>query len=164
MNKILIGLFLSLICVTFVFAQSQNEIATTQNQIEATSIEPDLYIDEIKVIQDEFTTGGLVMASFSIINSGERTASDVSYTIDLYSVYEQDGDVFPVSLIGTSDKNSIGAVSSGKKEVQFSYRIPESVPSDQKFAIYINAFDGKINSANEYFLLDIQGNLVDFIS
>ncbi len=158
MNKILIGLFLSLICVTFVFAQSETEI------VEPTSVEPDLYIDEIKLVQDEYTTGGLVMGSFSIFNAGERTASDVSYTMDLYSVSEQDGEVFPISLINNTDKNSVGAVSPGKKEVQFSYRIPESVPSDQRFAIYINAFDGKINSANEYFLVDIQGNLVDFIN
>ena len=166
MNKILIGLFLSLICVTFVFAQNQyaeNEVEE-QEVFEPTSVEPDLYLDEINLIQDEYTTGGLLMGSFSIFNTGERTASNVSYSIDLYTVSEEDGEFFPISLVHSSEKNSVGVVSPGKKEIQFSYRIPEILPSDEQFAIYINAYDGEINSANEYAVLNIKGNLVDFIN
>ena len=167
MNKFLFGLFLSLTLVSFVFAQNQNEENTNsvgEDAVEYTSVEPDLYIDKLSLAQDNFKTGGFINGTFSIFNTGERVASNVQYKIELITIESGQQIIYPVSFLDSSDLSEIGNISNGESKVNFSYKIPNSLPEGEEFAISVSAFiDNKI-SAREDMRVKIEGNLINYIS
>lgn len=165
-NKNLIRYLLAVFLFVVMF--SNITLAQTSDGVfindEGATNSPQLYVDNIKFINDEFNTGGNISGSFSIYNAGLQTASDAKYRIDLLLVdTDENNFVYPIEIIHRGDVMPLPVLKSGELNSQFSIKVPDTLPSGSKFAVGVVVLINNYEVAKEESLVEIGGNLVDFI-
>lgn len=167
MKKILSALLLSFIFVSFVVAQNSGEPLTDNDVFvdnEGTTDAPQIYVDNIQVVNNEHKTGDVVTGNFSVFNAGLQTATDAGYRVNIVSVtYNEEGAMFPVDLFYSSEILPINPIQSGERQEQFSITIPNSLPSDTEFALEFLVYVGNDDVATERAPIKISGNLLDYV-
>ena len=109
-NKAFSSLFLLTtfaICSVFITPVTQAQVSDELNSYpEITSeddlinLEPQIYVYDINIVDDNYKTSSVVSGNFSIYNIGQQTAADISYKVNLIEViFDEEGTLYPVSSV-----------------------------------------------------------------
>lgn len=174
-NKAFSSLFLLTtfaICSVFITPVTQAQVSDELNSYpEITSeddlinLEPQIYVYDINIVDDNYKTSSVVSGNFSIYNIGQQTAADISYKVNLIEViFDEEGTLYPVSSVYGSDLYEIGVLKNGETKENFSIKIPDTLSNENSFALEIIVFSGSEEVSLERKAIDLGGNLLDFIS
>jgi len=148
--------FLSFLMIVFI-SLGFSSVANGQE-----SSKPQLYVHDIDFDSDSYEAGELVTGQFSLTNTANIAGSGISYRVQLVGNFDEFN--YPQFLYTQTElQDNITIGPSEKKEISFSYQLPNPLPS-RDLGIQIHTYIGtEIESARRAKPFAVIGEVLKYI-